>query len=353
MRTARVSLLILMGIALLPLRAMAGDPGGHGGLPAPLRGVEIKGGYLPSSFREAGTIEALRGRAVILHRGTNEAFFAKVGDPVHENDAVYTLSDSRCRIRFLTRDVASLARGSEFSVDAFLDQRQEGKKTAIFTMLAGKIKFYALRLLLYRESRVTVKTPTAIIGVRGTHFGVHVYWDRGETRAGCQGTEPGVLVAEAGGPFHRYLAGSGDHKGRSYTDAHCTDGEIEVNGKPVPAGYMYQDKTGEIGPTDPRYLKAFDAETDVDDPGKGNGAEAPSASSPLTPLGQDPSGHADQIERLLEPRAPEPGLEGPREPPVGAGDRAGPMDQGSLDQAPPPPQQTPQPGLDTPAGARP
>lgn len=345
MKIAGISLLFMMGIALLSPWAIARNAGPQQILPAPLRGLEIQDKYVPSSFRKAGNVEALRGRVVVLHRGTNEAFFARAGDAVHENDAIYTLADSRCRIRFLTRDVASMAQDSEFSVDAFLDQRQEGKKTAIFSMLAGKIKFYALRLLLYRESKVTVKTPTAIIGVRGTRFGIHVYWEGTERRGEGQGSDPSVLVADGGGPFLQYLARSGDREGRSYTDAHCTDGEIEVNGKPVPAGYMYHDKTGEVGPTDPKYLKAFDAETDVDDSGKGAGSGTPSPSSPVTPLGQDPSGHADQIERLTEPRVLEPGREGPREVPVGTGGQTGPSDVA--------PSTSPQSGYDTPTGARP
>jgi hypothetical protein len=288
----------------------------------PLRALEIRDSYIPSSAGKAGNVEALRGRVVVLHRGTRQAYFAKAGDAVHENDVLFTLADSRCRIRFLSRDVASMAQDSEFSVDAFLDQRQEGKKAAVFSMMAGKIKFYALRLLFYKESSLTVKTPTAVIGVRGTRFGVHVYWEGGKKGA--------------------------DRQGRSYTDAHCTDGEIEVNGKPVPAGYIYRDRTGEVGPTDPGYLKGFDAETDVGEGGdKGAGGGTPSSSSPLMPSGQDPSGHADRIEKLLEPKFPEPVREAPREPPVGASGQPGPIEQG-----PSAPQEFRQPGNDSPTGGR-
>ena len=41
-------------------------------------------------------------------------------------------------------------------------------------MLRGKVMFYAVRLFKYRTASMSVKTPTAVVGVRGTKFGVEV-----------------------------------------------------------------------------------------------------------------------------------------------------------------------------------
>jgi hypothetical protein len=35
--------------------------------------------------------------------------------------------------------------------------------------------FYAMRLFRFKKTMFQVKTPTAVMGVRGIKFGVHVY----------------------------------------------------------------------------------------------------------------------------------------------------------------------------------
>lgn len=222
-----------------------------------LKTLDIKDHFIPSSSPKAGVIRALKGHVVIIHRGTEEAFFGREGDVVYENDAINTLENSRCHIKFYNEDVVKLAANTEFGVETYLDERSLGKKKTVFSILKGKAKFYALRLLRYRESKFEVKTPTAVVGVRGTKFGVHVYW-QGEPKLG----KAGLQVADNSKKMGTYLSlleSSGNLK--SYTDSHCDEGEIHQNGVAVPAGFGYNSKTGYVGPMDPVLRDAFDSET--------------------------------------------------------------------------------------------
>ena len=141
-------------------------------LPDDLQSLEIQDHYLPSDFREVGVIHGLSGQVVVIHRAKGEAFFGKPGDKIHENDELNTLADSRCRIRFYSDDVVNMAPETRFAVEAFEDQREEGKKSSLFSMVKGKAMFYALRLFRYRDTRFKVKTPTAI-AVSYTHLRAH------------------------------------------------------------------------------------------------------------------------------------------------------------------------------------
>ncbi len=245
-------------------------------LPKALEGIEVKDYYVPAALKKAGLIHAMEGHVVVLHRATSEAYWARPGDIIYENDAVYTLADSRCRIRFFDDDVISMAANTHFAIDTYVDQRKEKEKKSFFSMLKGKVMFYALRLFRYRTMAFKVNTPTAVVGVRGTKFGIHVYWEE-DTAARAL---PAVVAGTR--PMGALMASNGQGTGkRSFTDAFCEDGEIGVDGSVVPAGYIYDGKSGKIRPTDPFYLEQFEKETGVGEGKREGVGERP----PEKPLG--------------------------------------------------------------------
>ncbi len=252
-------LLVSLTLLISPLEAQDNRGGGVPPevLSVSFKSLDIKDYFIASSSPKVGVIQALKGHVVIIHRGTGVAFFGREGDIVYENDAVNTLEDSRCQIKFSNDDVVKLAADTEFGVETYIDDRKEGRKTAIFTMLKGKAKFYVLRLFRYRKTKFEVKTPTAVVGVRGTKFGLHVYWEE-ESRMG----KGGILVADSSKQIGDYLALLEPGVGKkSYTDSHCDEGEIDQNGIIIPAGFGYREKTGDLDPMDPVERDAFDAET--------------------------------------------------------------------------------------------
>ena len=224
-------------------------------LPRELAEMAPKDFFIPSTEKKVGVVHALEGSVVIIHGKTREAYFGAAGDEIYESDALTTLADSRCRVRFVDEDVVTMAAETEFSVESFEDQRSEGKKSSFFRMLKGKAMFYAMRLFRYRETRLTLATPTATIGVRGTKFGAHVYFENDKVAGG------GVLVADAGNEIAPYLAQAGG--GRSFTDCFSEDGVLNVNGQAVPPGQMYSGRTGQVIPTPPGVLQMFRLQTQI------------------------------------------------------------------------------------------
>jgi hypothetical protein len=202
-------------------------------LPDFLKKLDIKDHFVPSSSKKAGTIYALKGHVVIVHKGTAKGYFGVKGDTIYENDSLNTLANSRCRIKLFTGDVVTLGPDTELSIDTYFDQRDQGKKTSLFSMLKGKAKFYALRLLRYKKSKFQVKTPTTVGGVRGTKFILSVYQKRKEKRAG----DP-ILLADVGGHMATYLAKSGARANGMCTDAFVKQGCILLNNVLACGGQM-------------------------------------------------------------------------------------------------------------------
>ena len=276
-------------------------------LPEDLRELEIKDFFVPALAKQVGVIHALRGHVVVVHRGADEAYFGREGDLIYEADSITTFADSKCRIKFYNDDVVTMAPETNFGVDRFEDQRKIGRKRSFFSMMKGKAMFYALRLFKYRESNFKVKTPTSVIGVRGTKFGAHVYWVEEEIASG-----PGIRVADRHNGMGQYLAQveTGGER-ESYTDCFSEDGYVEVNGNLLSPGEMYTGKTGTVIPTPPEVVRAFEQETEVENEGgnpkhegspgseeNGEDQEESEESAALTPSGSraDPGAVADITE---------------------------------------------------------
>jgi hypothetical protein len=252
--------------------------------------MDIKDYFVASESRQAGVIHGLDGHVVVIHKASGRAYYGMEGDPVYENDTLVTLVDSRCRLRFLSEDVVTMASDAHFTVESSYDQKDEGRKGSVFSLMKGKAMFYALRLFKYRESRMTVNTPTAVVGVRGTKFGAEVYWLDEKRTSG-----PGVRVADLGREIGPYLAqvgpgpGPGPGPGRIMTDCFSEDGYLDVNGKTVGPGEMFRGELGRVIPTPPQYAANFQAQTEVrkDDrkSGGAGGAEGGKASRAIPQVG--------------------------------------------------------------------
>ncbi|MBW1803726.1 MAG: FecR domain-containing protein [Deltaproteobacteria bacterium] len=135
-------------------------------------------------------------------------------------------------------------------MDQFEDKRKEGKKRSFFSMVKGKAMFYAMRLFRYKETRFRLKTPTAVVGVRGTQFGAHVYYvDEGkQARAGVQ-------VADASNDVGMYLAQANRGQGgRPVTLVASGDGTVDVNGVKINPREVFNTDTN---------VKTFDPDNKV------------------------------------------------------------------------------------------
>ncbi|MFH2045765.1 MAG: FecR family protein [Pseudomonadota bacterium] len=143
-------------------------------LPSELKSVEIKDYFISSKSLTVGKITNLTGHVVVRHKDNNKAYFAAKGDIIHQNDIFFTLNNSRCRIRFFTEDIITMGENSKVVIDEVSEDIGLKKKKAIYSMLKGKAMFYITRLFRHKHVLATVKTPTAVAGVRGTKFGVEI-----------------------------------------------------------------------------------------------------------------------------------------------------------------------------------
>ncbi|MFC1883495.1 FecR domain-containing protein [Thermodesulfobacteriota bacterium] len=175
---------LLSGIFIIfglnSLFSFAAEPASRGNtvskdmLPAELKGMEVKDYYIKLDSEKIGKVIKTKGNLIVLHKETGQAYFAAKGDSLYGNDTLYTLKDSRCRVGFVTGDIITMAGDTTISAEEIVNDREGRKKKSVFSMAKGKAMFYVMRLLGYKDVDTSVKTRTAVMGVRGTKFGVEV-----------------------------------------------------------------------------------------------------------------------------------------------------------------------------------
>ncbi len=271
--------------------------------PEALAGVSIGSDYAPSDFKQAGRIERIAGdgRVVVLHRADKKAFYASVEDPVHENDAVYTLNGARCRILLEDKNLVTMAPDSDLLIDEVVLNSARGVKRSLFEVTRGKAVFYAIRLFRFRDVRLHVKTPTATVGVRGTKFGTEI------AEVPSSGKAQGRIEVASLGPVRIAQAPAG-----LLTRVFVAQGLVGVTSSVAPASQtLRENEVLEAGPSglgpvqyDPQAVRTFmegvegpmRSGGEVPPPSSGSGAPADSGKQQQ----DDMMRQLDQVEEAKE-----------------------------------------------------
>jgi hypothetical protein len=117
-----------------------------------------------------GSITAIEGEVFLSHRGDTAAFPAMLGDPIYLYDHIQTEKQSRVQLLFEDESLLNLAENTYIQITEHIYSPEENRRSSVFRIMMGKVRAIVGRYFSGAGSRYRVSTPTAIIGVRGTHF---------------------------------------------------------------------------------------------------------------------------------------------------------------------------------------
>ncbi|NIS60049.1 MAG: hypothetical protein GTO13_04890 [Proteobacteria bacterium] len=117
-----------------------------------------------------GSITAIEGEVYLSHKGDTAAFPAMLGDPIYLYDHIQTERQSRVQILFQDESLFNLAENTYIQITEHIYSPEENSRSSVFRLVMGKVRAIVGRYFKGAGSRFKVSTPTAIIGVRGTHF---------------------------------------------------------------------------------------------------------------------------------------------------------------------------------------
>lgn len=99
---------------------------------------------------------------------------AQIGTPLHVGALMKTGPGASLGVTLRDETVISIGPDSEVSIDEFLFDPPAGEFRLGANMVRGTLNFISGWIARLRPDAQTVKTPTGMIGVRGTHFLVKI-----------------------------------------------------------------------------------------------------------------------------------------------------------------------------------
>ena len=118
---------------------------------------------------EIGEISELQGNGEISRQNSEDSLTAELSSDIFSFDDVRT-GNGRLAIQFLDDSVVKLTEHSKLVIDEFIYDPDPAKSKLALNMASGTARFITGKLGLINKENISIKTPTASIGIRGTDF---------------------------------------------------------------------------------------------------------------------------------------------------------------------------------------
>jgi len=130
-------------------------------------------GWIPlAEAADTGVIKTLQG-AVTVERG-GRALVAELGLPIAEADVIVTGRDGAVGITFEDNSLLSLGPDSRLIVERFKFDSTTHEGAFESSLRQGRLAVVSGKIAKHKQDAMKVRTPSSILGVRGTEFLVEV-----------------------------------------------------------------------------------------------------------------------------------------------------------------------------------
>jgi hypothetical protein len=128
----------------------------------------------PAQAEGVGRLTLMKGRVDILKGGQLPATPAKVNDGVQTGDVIRTRSASKAQITFMDNSTMTIGPESRVAIEAYMFDSAKQKRNAVLQIFQGLAHVVVNKVYKPGEPDFVVKTHTAVMGVRGTEFGIRL-----------------------------------------------------------------------------------------------------------------------------------------------------------------------------------
>lgn len=115
-----------------------------------------------------GYVKTVEGDATVVVAGN--VVKALPGTPVQLGDVLKTGKQGSMGVTFRDNTIMSLGPDTEMTVDEYLYSPSKGDLKLGAAMTKGSLNYVSGVIAKLKPEAVSIRTPTGIIGVRGTHF---------------------------------------------------------------------------------------------------------------------------------------------------------------------------------------
>ena len=142
-----------------------------------LAGPDILGGgegdatLLGQSDQPIGTVDTADG-GVFATRADGTRVELNEGDPVYQGDVLETDDEGAISLTFVDNTEFALDQGARMVLDEMVFDAQTGEGSSTFTVVQGVFTFVSGQVAKSGSDAMTVNTPVATIGIRGTKVAI-------------------------------------------------------------------------------------------------------------------------------------------------------------------------------------
>jgi len=140
---------------------------------AALLSLAIAGAPRAAEVSPIAQIKKVTGEAAVLRSGERRP--ALIGDALFEKDVIETGSDGGIGITFVDNTVFSTGPNSRLALDEFQFDSNNFQGSMLADMQRGTLAVVSGGVTRSSPGAMKIKTPTAVLAVRGTTFAVQVY----------------------------------------------------------------------------------------------------------------------------------------------------------------------------------
>ena len=121
---------------------------------------------------DVGQIKTAKGKVLVVRNGQEMA--AAVGTPLQQSDRIVTKADGSAGIAFKDNSLLSLGPDSSLDISRFSFGEQGQADALEATLNRGTLSAVSGKIVARTPEAMQIRTPTTVLGVRGTEFFVKV-----------------------------------------------------------------------------------------------------------------------------------------------------------------------------------
>lgn len=245
-------------------------------------------------------VHDMTGRANVLRSATRQVIPATLKMPLYLQDVVRTGARSKMNLLFVDDSMVSIGRHTRLVITTYLYDPHKRGRRSIIDLTWGSLKCVTSSLVRHKDTQFTVRTPTSVVGVRGSVFVVSFDYHRRLTEVVNQSRVSPVRVTLRADPARTVVLAPGEM-------VHATRLKIGPK-RPIPPQYraVLADRFLPVQGVRPPQRDGWTQAPDVRPPSPGPWQPMP-VPGPIRPQCPPGTGWHPGLRRCIAPHQPAPG----------------------------------------------
>jgi hypothetical protein len=126
--------------------------------------------FRPGFGQPVGIILAVEGEAVLMHADMRRGYRAIGELPLYKGDVLVTMSKARLRLKLNDESIITMVSRTRLTVNDSVFDRAKKRFVSFLKMSIGRARFYVRKVHNMKHPEYRLKTPTAVVGIRGSDF---------------------------------------------------------------------------------------------------------------------------------------------------------------------------------------